>query len=213
MWEIVLWVLAAVLVLAELHVVFHGPERAERALKPLSVASIGVAAIGSGLLERPWGAVAVIALAFGLVGDVLLLDGARPSRFLAGLSAFLGGHLLYIAAFVMMGLSVNPWVALPAATCIGCLVAGRALLPSLWRSGDRPLAGAVATYMVVLTLAAVLAGATGQPLVAAGAALFVVSDTILSLDKFLAPVPRAHLWVMATYLLAQTGIMAGLALR
>jgi uncharacterized membrane protein YhhN len=213
MREIVLWGVAAVLVLAELHVVFHGPERAERVLKPLSVAGIGVAGIGSGLLDRPWGVVAVIALAFGLVGDVLLLDGERSSRFLGGLSAFLGGHLLYIAAFVMVGLSVNPWLVLPVVVCLGCLVASRALLPSLWRAGDRPLAGAVATYMLVITVAAILAGATGRPLVAVGAALFVISDTVLSLDKFLTPVPRAHLWVMATYLLAQTGIVAGLALR
>jgi uncharacterized membrane protein YhhN len=213
MWQIAFWAVVLVLVLAELHVVFHGPERAERVLKPLSVVSIGVAGVGSGLLERPWGVVALVALALGLVGDVLLLDGDRPSRFLGGLSAFLGGHLLYITAFVMAGLSVDPWLALPAAVSIGCLVASRALLPSLWRAGDRPLAGAVATYMVVLTLAALCAGATGRPLVAMGAALFVVSDTILAVDKFLTPVPRAHLWVMATYLLAQAGIVGGLSLR
>jgi uncharacterized membrane protein YhhN len=211
--ELVLWVVAAALVAGELHVVFHGPERAERVLKPLSVASIGVAAVGSGLLQRPWGIVALLALALGLVGDVLLLDGERPSRFMGGLGAFLGGHLLYLAAFVVVGLSVNPWLALPAAVSLVCLLVSRALLPSLWRAGDRPLAGAVATYMVVLTVAAVCAGATGRPLVAVGAALFVLSDTILAMDKFLAPVPRAHLWVMATYLLAQTGIVAGLALR
>lgn len=213
MGETVLWAVAAVVVLAELHVVFHGPERAERVLKPLSVVAIGVAAVGSGLLERPWGTVALIALAFGLLGDVLLLDGDRPSRFMGGLASFLGGHLLYLAAFVMVGLSVSGWLLLAAVVCLACLGASRALLPSLWRSGDRPLAGAVATYMVVITTAAVLAGATGRPLVAAGAALFVVSDTILSMDKFLRPVRHGHLWVMATYLLAQTGIMAGLALR
>ena len=213
MGETVLWAVAAVVVLAELHVVFHGPERAEPVLKPLSVVAIGVAAVGSGLLDRPWGIVALIGLAFGLLGDLLLLDGERSSRFMGGLASFLGGHLLYLAAFVMVGLSVNPWLALAAVVCLGCLVVSRALLPSLWRAGDRPLAGAVASYMLVVTLAALLAGATGRPLVAAGAALFVVSDTILSMDRFLRPVRHGHLWVMATYLLAQTGIMAGLALR
>ncbi len=211
--ELVLWVVAGAVAAAELHVVFHGPERAERVLKPLSVVAIGVAAVGTGLLDRPWGIVALLGLGFGLLGDVLLLDGDVPARFLGGLSSFLGGHLLYIAAFVMVGLLVNAWLALPAVVALGCLVASRALLPTLWQRGDRPLAGAVATYMAVLTLAAVLAGATGRPLVAAGAALFVVSDTILAMDKFVRPVPHAHLWVMTSYLLAQTGIVGGLALR
>ena len=50
-------------------------------------------------------------------------------------------------------------------------------------------------------------------LVALGAALFVVSDSFIAADKFDRPVPRAELWVMATYLLAQAGIVGGLALR
>lgn len=208
-----LWVLAAVCGLAELHVAHRGMERAERILKPLSVVAIIVAAVGSGLLDRPWGIVTLIAAAFCLLGDVLLLDGEVPGRFLGGLASFLGGHLLYIAAYVLAGLTLNPWVAVVAAGCLLCLAWSRALLPHLWRGGDRPLAGAVATYMLVLTVAALLAGATGRPLVAVGAALFVLSDTIIAVDRFLTPVRRAHLWVMATYLLAQAGILGGLALR
>ena len=111
------------------------------------------------------------------------------------------------------GVSVSGWLLPAAVVCLACLGASRALLPSLWRSGDRPLAGAVATYMVVITTAAVLAGATGRPLVAAGAALFVVSDTILSMDKFLRPVRHGHLWVMATYLSAIALLTLGVLRR
>ncbi len=212
MRALLLWVLAAVLGAADLVAVAREHHRAEAWLKPLAVVAIWVAAAGTGLLDRPWGIVATIALALGLLGDVLLLRDDLPGRFVAGLAAFLGGHLLYAAAFVMVGLRATPWLVVTGLVALLCLVLSRALLPHLLRT-DRGMVGPVAAYMVVLTVAALLGAATGRPLVAVGAALFLVSDTLLAVGRFLRPVSGGHVAVMATYLLAQTGIVGGLALR
>ena len=57
---------------------------------------------------------------------------------------------------------------------------------------------------------AVLGWATGRPLVGLGASLFVVSDTVLAMGRFVQDRRWTHVVVMVTYHLAQALIMAGL---
>jgi uncharacterized membrane protein YhhN len=45
--------------------------------------------------------------------------------------------------------------------------------------------------------------------VAWGSVLFMLSDTLLAVDKFVSPLPVAGLWVLATYYLAQGFIVQG----
>ena len=56
--------------------------------------------------------------------------------------------------------------------------------------------------MAILTMA-VLAANVGVPAAAAGAALFVVSDAVLALNRFVRPIPRGDVAVHVTYHLAQ----------
>ena len=50
---------------------------------------------------------------------------------------------------------------------------------------------------------------TGVPLVALGASVFVVSDAVLSIDRFVRPIPHARLILMITYHVGQALIVAG----
>ncbi len=148
------------------------------------------------------------ALVLGAVGDVLLL-GEQPWRFLAGLAAFLVGHLGYVACFLSLGLK-RTWLggdrwAAPRGEPRG----GPALLPNVWREGGPGLAAPVALYMAVIGVMLVTAWATGRLLVGAGAAVFVASDTILALDRFVAQRRWAGLAVMVTYHLGQALIVVG----
>jgi uncharacterized membrane protein YhhN len=46
-------------------------------------------------------------------------------------------------------------------------------------------------------------------LVFTGSLLFMFSDTLIALDKFLTPIPSDRFWVMSTYMAAQYLIVTG----
>lgn len=48
-------------------------------------------------------------------------------------------------------------------------------------------------------------------LVSVGALFFIVSDTLLALNKFIEPLPAGHYVIMITYILAQYAIVTGIA--
>lgn len=141
-------------------------------------------------------------LAWSLVGDVMLmLDGL----FIPGLVAFLIAHLCYIALF-RQGVG---WLPRPAALAV-TLGIGAAMYAVLFPGLNAVLKGAVAAYVVVIgTMAAQAIGRAAvvrdpkSVAVAAGAVLFMVSDSLLALNKFWLPLPLAQFWVLATYYLAQ----------
>lgn len=171
-----------------------------RAFKPLAM----VVAIAF-VLRRggaPWPLVA--ALAFSLAGDVLL-----PANFIPGLVSFLVAHLCYIVLFGQDA----PWFASRKALAVTCGVAGlmyAVLFPHL----APVLKVAVAAYAIVI--ACMAAQAIGRAAVrkdanalgvAMGAAVFMLSDSILAIDKFAVAVPMAQFWVLATYYVAQVLIV------
>ncbi|QKE84345.1 lysoplasmalogenase [Arthrobacter sp. NEB 688] len=202
-------VLTAALALADWWAVGTRRPGVERWAKPAVMVDLLAVALAAGALDHPAGPALVAALVLGGVGDVFLLGDSEP-RFVAGLAAFLVGHLAYVVAFVRDGLDHPALAAVGAATVLVALAAGRRILPAAARDGGAPLGSAVAVYMLVIAAMAVTGWATGHPLVAAGVTLFVVSDTLLALDRFVAPRPRARLAVIVTYHAAQALIVAGL---
>ena len=75
--------------------------------------------------------------------------------------------------------------------------------------GGPALAGAVAAYMAVIGAMVVTAWATGHPLAALGATVFMVSDAVLALDRFVRARRFGSLVVMVTYHLGQVLIVLG----
>jgi uncharacterized membrane protein YhhN len=43
-----------------------------------------------------------------------------------------------------------------------------------------------------------------------GATLFMISDSLIAINRFLEPLPRVGIWVMITYIAAQYLILTGL---
>ncbi|MBT9257881.1 lysoplasmalogenase [Phycicoccus sp. MAQZ13P-2] len=202
-------VLTAVVALADWWAVATRRHDLERWAKPAVMVGLVAVALAGGALDHPAGPALLVALVLGGVGDVLLLGDSEP-RFVAGLAAFLVGHLAYVLAFVRDGLDHPALAAAGAATVAVALVAGRRILPAATRDGGAGLGAAVGVYMAVIAAMAVTGWATGSPLVAAGVTLFVVSDTLLALDRFVTPRPGARLAVIVTYHLAQALIVAGI---
>ncbi|MCI0389283.1 MAG: lysoplasmalogenase [Acidobacteria bacterium] len=150
-----------------------------------------------------------MALAFSSLGDALLdLDPER--LFIRGLLAFLVAHFIYILLFVrnwVRPLRPKGWqMALQAVVLIYSMLLSHWLAPSL---GD--VAGPVMLYVCVITVMVVSAilAVFSKPWVYSGAILFLISDSIIAVNKFKSPVPMSGYLVWATYYLAQYGIAIG----
>jgi uncharacterized membrane protein YhhN len=150
---------------------------------------------------RPW---ILVALSFGLVGDIALLP--RLDRFIVGLSAFLVGHLAYSVAFTTMW-SPSPWILAGLVGIVTLiLVAGRPI--------ERALRGSalhlpVLAYIAVTGIVVVTGAATGRPLIVAGTLAFAASDGLLGAGRFLDDTPDRRVWIHVLYQLGQTAIVLG----
>ncbi len=202
-------VVTAALFAADWWAVWHGRRDVERLAKPAAMVGLLSMALLAGATDSTVGRWLVLALLLGLVGDVLLLEDT-PSRFVGGLAAFLVGHLAYVASFVAVGLDRPALGWIGAVVLLVALVVGRRILPGALAQGGAALAVPVAVYMAVIGAMAVLGWATGRPLVGLGASLFVVSDTVLAMGRFVQDRRWTHVVVMVTYHLAQALIVAGL---
>ncbi|MEZ5637968.1 MAG: lysoplasmalogenase family protein [Burkholderiaceae bacterium] len=146
----------------------------------------------------------VAALLASMAGDVLLM--LPGNLFIPGLAAFLLAHLCYIALFRRQ----QAWFPNRPALVLA-LATGGTMLALFWDSlGDAGLKAAVSAYVVVISLMAAQAIGRATVLqdrastwVAIGACVFMLSDTLIAINRFLTPVPLASLWILGTYYLAQ----------
>jgi uncharacterized membrane protein YhhN len=174
--------------------------------KVLSVAPLAAIAFRA---PAPSSVILGMALAFSSLGDALLDLG--PNRFFIwGLLSFLVAHLIYILLFVrnrVRPLKPKGWQsALVAAVLINSILLSQWLAPSLGA-----LLWPVMFYVCVITVMVVSAilAEFSKPWVCIGAILFLISDSILAVNKFKSPVPMGGYLVWATYYLAQYGIAIG----
>ena len=154
----------------------------------------------------------IAALVFSLVGDVfLMLPG---NTFIPGLASFLVAHIFYIALF-RQG---QRWF--PSKMALACVLAvGATMYAIVWGGlGDPVLKIAVAAYVGVIALMA--AQAIGRATVqgrdaeggaarwvALGSCVFMLSDSLIAINKFVTPVALSSLWILGTYYAAQLFIM------
>src|SRR5579885_1116036 len=142
------------------------------------------------------------ALAFSLIGDVLLMLPADP--FLPGVAAFACAHVAYVAAFPAPLRARVAWLAV-------VLLAGAPASARRLRAVPGPgLRVALGAYGVLLALMTASAIASGSGLAAAGGVLFLTSDTLLAWNRFVRRPDFGHTAVMVTYHLAQLALVASL---
>lgn len=153
-------------------------------------------------------------LVFSIGGDTLLMFvdyGPRQGVFfLLGLGSFLLAQVCYAAAFLRRTRGQIGWIqanwlrALPLVLFFGTMLA--VLLPNVDAAMQLPVAvyALAITAMVgsVANLHGLIDASIFRPLLA-GVLLFLLSDTLIAVNKFLTPLPLAGLAIMATYLLAQ----------
>ena len=184
--------------------------RMERFLKPLVMVALIAAALAMDTADPAVARWLVVgALVLSLAGDVFLL---ADDRFVAGLASFLVAHLLYIAAFIAMGVTQD--IGFQA----GIFILAVAVVALLMRfvgvrvvkgavEQDRSLGVAVVAYMLVISLMVAFAAATGRPAAIVGAVLFYVSDACIGWSRFVSEFRGQRLVIMTTYHLAQVALV------
>ncbi len=161
----------------------------------------------------------VSALAFGAIGDILLMfDG--QATFLAGLAAFLIGHVFYLVTIGIPGKEPSGshfalGVIVPAALIF--IMATTAQLFNV-----KGFLGMAVTLYAVMFAFCINAGIHNAIInrqrlywiTVVGYVLFVISDTILATGKFTDNnIPSSGFWVMLTYISAQFLIALSLTLE
>lgn len=160
----------------------------------------------------------ILAIIFSWIGDVLLMQRGEQF-FMFGLAAFLMAHLFYILAYrqhrradsseALHGLQRIRF-AFPI------ILAGTGLVTVLYvHLGDLRIpvliyAGVITAMVIVALFRFGRTGSTSFAMVFGGAILFMMSDSLIAINKFLEPLLYAHFWIMLTYISAQFLIVKGL---
>jgi uncharacterized membrane protein YhhN len=143
-------------------------------------------------------------LAGALIGSVcgdVLLDLPYASVFIFGLVAFLVGHLFYTVLFFRHAKSPE---GLGKATVVG-LVIFAGVMVWIFRGTAPALFGPVVLYIVVIvtmSIGAFLVPAENR-LLFMGALLFIASDVVLAVNKFLFAIPYGRVINISLYYTAQ----------
>ncbi|WP_179344888.1 lysoplasmalogenase [Winogradskyella ursingii] len=182
--------------------------------KPAIVASlIALFVKTSGELPKPIERLTVLALVFSLLGDILLMLVDNSQHFFTfGLIAFLIAHVMYVMVFLKHR---NP-NSKPFGFILILLVYASSLFYFL-KDGLGEMLIPVVIYMLVIlgmsTSAYIRKGKVNvlsYGLVFIGAIFFMISDSILALNKFYQPLPFSDVSIMVTYSIAQFLIVLGI---
>jgi uncharacterized membrane protein YhhN len=193
------WLLALSYLLASQF--YSYPLQAIHKAAPIIILAIVSLILSRGRL-RIW---LTLALAASSMGDILLATNIKNS-FLFGLMFFAVAHVCYASGFF-------PWAKwskkkLAYATPLAAVLL-LVLILVLPQTGE--LAIAVLFYISIISAMAVLAifSKTHQHYLLIGAYLFVISDSLIAINKFVIAIPAQHLFIMLTYYLAQYFLFTG----
>jgi uncharacterized membrane protein YhhN len=202
---------------ADLWAVFAGHDALRPFTKPLLMpvlAGFALVTVRRRDRSRDW---LVVALLCSALGDTLLLSQS-DTAFVEGTLAFALAHVAYIVCFSLTGSGAglvrkHPWLAIP-------YLAGWTWATAFVAPHMGVLAFVAVPYSLLLASMALVAldlvgriPLRGAMSVAAGAALFMSSDTNIAIARFdpTLALPHVAFAIMALYLAGQTLIVLGLA--
>jgi uncharacterized membrane protein YhhN len=148
-------------------------------------------------------------LVLGAIGDVALL-GRSKRAFLAGLGAFLLGHLAYVVGIAQIE-PIERWWTDAGVTAVMPIGVGIAALGLLWRRlGSLRVPVIFYVAAIVMMVIAALAANRGHALpwprclyLGVGATLFFASDLAVARDRFVGRAFSNKLWGLPAYYAGQ----------
>ncbi len=149
------------------------------------------------------------ALGLSWLGDVALLFEQRHALFFVlGLGAFLSAHVVYIWIFMRQRSRPVAYFYLMLPMVLGYVAA--LLYYLLPAAGDLQIPVLLYAAVLMCMLLATLYRKQASRWIVAGALLFVLSDSLLAINKFVFDIPFAQAWIMMSYLAAQYALVRGL---
>ncbi len=162
----------------------------------------------------------LLGLILSIVGDTTLMFVENPpywkNFFLLGLGSFLLTHIFYLLAFLNYPSNQKGLVQKKTFLIIPFIIFLIANNFILWDGIEAAMKIPVLVYSTTIVLMALSCLNLNQKITLhawqqlfLGVMLFVVSDTIIGLNKFNAPIPYARLLIMLFYLVGQYFIVTG----
>jgi len=212
----IVWILLfIVILLADLFAVYLNNETLRYVTKPLLMPLLVVCFISTTkTLNSPLKKWLLLALLFSWAGDVLLMfESMNANFFIFGLIAFLIAHILYIILFdqvrIREKIKQSLFPLLPIAVYYFLLIT--LLQPTLGKM-QKPVAVYGIIISIMLSFAIDLWRMKDRAVsfyVIPGALLFIISDSLLAINKFYKSFEYAGIAIMFTYGLAQVLITLG----
>lgn len=190
---------------------FKGYRPGRYVCKPFAAAAFLWTATALGATDSNYGLWLLAGLTLCAAGDLLLMF-ERELAFMAGLGAFLVGHVLYAIAFTTLPLGSSGMVLSLAPAVLLAGVTLHWLNPYLGGA----MRWAVYAYMLAITAMLVTAGASiGQGIIwpiLFGAWGFAISDIAVARRQFVAPAKANGIWGTPLYFASQMllAVSAGL---
>lgn len=151
----------------------------------------------------------IVALVFAWLGDLFMMVTLEWG-FTAGLASFLIMQILYCIIFYKQ---TSMWLKQDTlfALFVSCYIAFMLYL-LVPKAGD--MLAPVIVYALVFGLVAIIAfwrhkAFNGWLKLLCGVLIFVISDSIIGINKFVYAVPKADFWIMLTYIIGQYLIVKG----
>lgn len=206
--------------LGELVAVAISAERLQWVFKPLIMLVLGTYYYTQSTQPISLTKSVMAAIVFSWIGDIsLMFQGKNELYFMVGLGAFLIAHICYVMAY-SQHIEKKEGAGLHGIQkfrfSLPIVLAGTGLITILYAHlGVFKIPVAVyAIVLMVMTLQALFRyGYTNTVsfwFVFVGAILFMISDSMIAVNKFLVPFELAGLAIMSTYILAQFLIVKGL---
>lgn len=183
--------------------------------KPLIVLTL-IYYFNKSVIDTPISKLVAFALGCSLIGDTaLMFQGQNELFFMVGLAFFLLAHISY--SWINFNL-VNDderkiklyWQDIPL------IIIGFAVFLMI-KDGLGELQIPVLSYIVVISFMSITARQRYNRsdkesfwFIFSGSLFFILSDTLLAMNKFLAPIENERLLIMMTYIIAQFLIVKGI---
>jgi len=165
---------------------------------------------------------AAVGFLFSWFGDLFMMFSGEFLYFVLGIACFLVAQLFYAFLFLRtIDISgKKPFLKKKPMWLTPYILYGLIVYIALFPHLHTILKIAIFIYMIaILTMSSMALNryGNGHPisfnLVFAGSLLFVVSDTMIAVNRFLVPIPHEGLFIMGTYLAAQFLIMKGILIQ
>lgn len=221
MKKFILYLLFALIVAGDLIGEVFRIKELDYLFKPLIMVWIGgYFYFNSRNVDRKVISLTVFAFIFSWFGDVFLMFGDSGFLyFVSGLVSFLCAQIIYIFVYkrTIEISGKSPFLKSKPYFLLSYIIYGIAIYSILFNSLDTILKFAVFIYMLALLgMSAMALNRKGNSrpqsfyYVFLGSVLFVLSDSMIAINKFLTAIPNEGILIMTTYIAAQFLIMQGI---